>query len=81
MDIVLSQLFRNPAPWGDYDPFARRNFDLHRRIADEVTGNRFRRGRIESIIERLKDAGIAYKGDHSDPLWLDDGITAILNKI
>ena len=55
MDIVLSQLFRNPAPWGDYDPFARRNFDLHRRIADEVTGNRFRRGRIESIIERFTD--------------------------
>ena len=35
----------------------------------------------ESIIERLKAAGIPYKGDHSDPLWLDDGITAIVNKI
>jgi arylsulfatase A-like enzyme len=35
----------------------------------------------ESIIKRLKEAGIAYKGDHSDPLWLDDGITAIINKI
>ena len=34
-----------------------------------------------SIITRLKEAGIAYKGDHSDPLWLDDGITAIINKI
>ncbi|WDE96464.1 sulfatase-like hydrolase/transferase [Lentisphaera profundi] len=34
-----------------------------------------------SIIERLKKAGIPYKGDHSDPLWLDDGISAIINKI
>jgi arylsulfatase A-like enzyme len=35
----------------------------------------------ESIVERLEAAGIAAQGDHADPLWLDDGITALIARL
>jgi len=35
----------------------------------------------ESIIERLEAAGIDPIGKHTDPLWLDDGITALIAKL
>jgi arylsulfatase A-like enzyme len=35
----------------------------------------------ESIAERLEAAGIDAVGNHADPLWLDDGITALLKRL
>ena len=34
-----------------------------------------------SIKERLEAAGIDAVGDHADPLWLDDGLTALMNRL